>query len=78
MITETHIRSLQNPTKFVKIANDPRNPTITHKCRLLTKAFHNKTNANSHVTNQPDNHTAVGLSSLEFATQEESKWTIVS
>ena len=35
MITETHIRNLQNPTKFVKIAKNSRNSTITHKSRLL-------------------------------------------
>ena len=35
MITETHIRNLQNPTNFVKIAKNSRDSTITHKSRLL-------------------------------------------
>ena len=35
MKTETHIRSLQNPTKFVKIAKNSRDSTITYKSRLL-------------------------------------------
>ena len=46
MITETHIRRLQNPTKFVKIAKNLRDSTITHKSRLL------KHNINKSILNQ--------------------------
>ena len=46
MITETHIRSLQNLTKFVKIAKNLRDSTITHKSRLL------KHNINKSILNQ--------------------------
>ena len=46
MITETHIRILQNLTKFVKIAKNLRDSTITHKSRLL------KHNINKSILNQ--------------------------
>ena len=71
MITETHIRDLQNPTKFVKIAKNSRNSTITHKSRLLkykiNKSILNQNKCQLTRNKQPSKHTAARLSSLEFA-----------
>lgn len=71
MITETHIRSLRNPTKFVKIAKNSRDSTITHKSRLLkhniNKSILNQNKCKLIRNKQPPKHTAARLSSLEFA-----------
>ena len=62
MITETHIRNLQNPTKFVKIAKNSRNSTITHKSRLLkykiNKSILNQNKCQLTRNKQPPKHTA--------------------
>lgn len=63
MITETHIRDLQNPTKFVKVAKNSRNSTITHKSRLLkykiNKSILNQNKCQLTRNKQPPKHTAV-------------------
>lgn len=62
MITETHIRNLQNSTKFVKIAKNSRNSTITHKSRLLkykiNKSILNQNKCQLTRNKQPPKHTA--------------------
>ena len=62
MITETHIRNLQNPTKFVKIAKNSRNSTITHKSRLLkykiNKSILNQNKCQLTRNKQPPKHSA--------------------
>lgn len=62
MITETHIRNLQNPTKFVKIAKNSRDSTITHKSRLLkykiNKSILNQNKCQLTRNKQPPKHTA--------------------
>ena len=83
MITETHIRNLQNPTKFVKIAKNSRNSTITHKSRLLkykiNKSILNQNKCQLTRNKQPPKHTAARRTpeSVPSATRG-FKWTIVS
>jgi len=79
MITETHIRNLQNPTKFVKIAKNSRNSTITHKSRLLKYKI-NKSILNQNkcqLTTQTHRGQA-NSRERPFRNKEDSKWTIVS